>query len=920
MEQILDDLQDESETYSADATLGRVFSVRREKFIKPVYDPTKGDSDDIRDTEDIGEMYDFMKKFNSGEGKVRHGEMSDGKQDVIDYHSTKKSISLNDLLDDEISCARDLNETFSTVERGASVQEVEDESHKDLNETLTTLEDSVFSVSPKNQKPLDIDEIFENAFEHALEGEQEGNVKSWTSDYESDVRGSNDTSQSTSLDKQTSSVKAYKQYLNGIEIRQKSKTSSVECIVSDRSQSVVSETSSHGDNFAPTRISKGSSSSCSVSSTGDSESDSGLRLPVKDMVAEINKLTAASLNNEQQTKRKVGYPKNVFSQQSVHDELNIETKCEHRTVTQEELFHTPESVCAPKSPTIVQRPQISLAKMHKIPLISSGQDVKHGESVESETSPLKAEEYVCKDEIMSNQPAYNSTTLSPISGSSVPPFGRQLSMDEISEGSTMSSIDEFIPETEEYNAPPEMLEEAYHAAIEVAQMFQQHHIQHPCFQKIIEEISSSRESLYKSDGEGSRSSTLRRWKPTVSKLTNGETSEEQQRSEQPDDKVISPTDQSEVVPSDKEKQQFLQQLIGTSHTEHKQKHKEMQEICRSCAIKSNEDITVKSEEISTQEVTLIFAWPKRKGKILPKGLPPNPYQELHMHRVMKVSDLDVEILEGPTLKTITNVAKNQKSITDNQSASDQGNLTIDDAQSKNKDSDLETHQDSSTDQDGRDRRTVGPIIADVDVKVKTTKFEPKEQTLIIERQASSEKKTVENITGNIIKVLSQNNTVEVNDNVQFGIEYKDKTHTDSLQDVMLQCTVEDIALYAETFFDLVFYDAMDVACGILTAYGNDDILDESMSSAEYNLLSQSISQSSSVDSRHSETDINFAFDIKLDDVPLQTKHDKGYVSSESHVQSAAPVGDQMSNDADEMSLLALDILESTTGGASSIYL
>ncbi len=75
---------------------------------------------------------------------------------------------------------------------------------------------------------------------------------------------------------------------------------------------------------------------------------------------------------------------------------------------------------------------------------------------------------------------------------------------------------------------------------------------------------------------------------------------------------------------------------------------------------------VLSEEVHSQEVTLVFAWPKDKSLPSPYRKQTHegkPYREIHVRKVTRVKDFDVEIMEGPKI-----MYTNKKSALDGASA------------------------------------------------------------------------------------------------------------------------------------------------------------------------------------------------------------------------------------------------------------
>lgn len=911
MEEILDHL-DDGETFSIDATLGRVFSVRQESEATPP--PSNNTKEIIKDddntyhispledaTNDVGEFYNFMQSIESTDVKSENSENldlkspdkiftigSDGESkeklydqtqqvfNVVDTENQETFGSLNDLLDEEISCAKDLNETFSDRQLRHQ-SNFSDQTQQDLDQTITTIgEDSVFNSTVIG------DETFENAFEHALEEimDDDNLSKEWTSDYESDNKGSNGTS---SFSKVTPMYK-------GSKISEKGTTSVARVVGDSKSEISLSDFVSL-ENRTPLLDSHGSSVSSEYSNTEEVIDGQHVQtlcgVPFQEIILDTNRLTEEIVNEEDSERilndlnMKTKKESTVDSKTSIlkTDELNIITTHSEHVVSNEELFHSPGSVCPPTSPTIiVHRPEVSLAKTQKIQLISSELNNNHP------SEAVEANQEVYSEVNRNATPISNDITKE---GANLQ-FGatnlhreRKISMDEMSEGSTMSSIDEFIPETEEPKAPPEVYKQAYNAAIQVAQVFQHQHVTNPCFQKIIEDISSSRESLYISDGEGSRPGTLKR-NQVANKQKLKPTIEEEERTISGDsvvksENVPASVNDSEIVVSQDQAQKFLQQVKASTDEDNEKKNTkqltkfEKDDKCYSCNIKPDEGTIVKSEEVSTQEVTLIFAWPKGKMPNFLKANPNEPFRKLHMHRVMKISDSNVKMLEGPSLQSITQAKKKTHSAIDNTGATENSSALV-----------KSTKTDSVKEEDDQ-TSTSDQIIADIDVKVKSTKFVPKGNSVVMERQTKEESRIVENITEDIVKVLSKNNTVECNNHelVSFKntessfsshhipeLVHSDSAATDDI--VNNTCCEEDIRLYAETFFDLVYHETLIE-------------LDE-----ELRLSSQMV--------------MDILTEKKSD--PLATYSDKcdGFLGPEKDTESE-----------DVMSQIALDILENTTG-------
>ena len=119
------------------------------------------------------------------------------------------------------------------------------------------------------------------------------------------------------------------------------------------------------------------------------------------------------------------------------------------------------------------------------------------------------------------------------------------------------------------------------------------------------------------------------------------------------------TSETEDVFSKEQAQEFLKHMFGANHAEGHKKESEDLEACLSDVCKavsdttvaeSKEDYEVKEEEVSTQEITLIFAWPRNKSHPIKRY--EDPFREIHLRRVTKIKDFDIEVIEGPTVTTI----------------------------------------------------------------------------------------------------------------------------------------------------------------------------------------------------------------------------------------------------------------------------
>lgn len=124
-------------------------------------------------------------------------------------------------------------------------------------------------------------------------------------------------------------------------------------------------------------------------------------------------------------------------------------------------------------------------------------------------------------------------------------------------------------------------------------------------------------------------------------------------------------------------QDFIKQVLthpDQAHSTELEPHQDdlracLEDVCQSCEHKpKDEKEIVTHDEVTTQEVTFVFKWPKKKKKgnelvpssiSLPKEivmnteLPPSePFRQVHLHRVTRISDFDVQVIEGPSLEML----------------------------------------------------------------------------------------------------------------------------------------------------------------------------------------------------------------------------------------------------------------------------
>ncbi|KAK2146416.1 hypothetical protein LSH36_610g01028 [Paralvinella palmiformis] len=92
----------------------------------------------------------------------------------------------------------------------------------------------------------------------------------------------------------------------------------------------------------------------------------------------------------------------------------------------------------------------------------------------------------------------------------------------------------------------------------------------------------------------------------------------------------------------------------------------LDDVCQTCNFQpKGPNEVIKNEEVTTQEVTLVFVWPKKMNipreltPKLPVSKPKEPFRSIHLRRVMRVSDFDVDVVEtveyrkdGSTRKSI----------------------------------------------------------------------------------------------------------------------------------------------------------------------------------------------------------------------------------------------------------------------------
>jgi hypothetical protein len=201
----------------------------------------------------------------------------------------------------------------------------------------------------------------------------------------------------------------------------------------------------------------------------------------------------------------------------------------------------------------------------------------------------------------------------------------------------------------------------------------------------------------------------------------------------------------------------------TKHEDHAKERSDLkaclEEVCQTCTDKPEEIEEVKGEEVTTQEVTLVFAWPKKKGRKLHKGK--DPFKELHMRRVMRVTDFDIQMIEGPTIKkSIQHSPKHDskecnvpelKAIEMSNDSTDSKKYSM--IESKDNNDDEET-------KDGVEEILMDDIITDIDVKVSTVKYGPNRSSPIKSEQFMKGRSVGEIVSADLKSFISPEREIQ----------------------------------------------------------------------------------------------------------------------------------------------------------------
>jgi len=109
-----------------------------------------------------------------------------------------------------------------------------------------------------------------------------------------------------------------------------------------------------------------------------------------------------------------------------------------------------------------------------------------------------------------------------------------------------------------------------------------------------------------------------------------------------------------------ETEEFLRNILHQHHHEHVSRESSqkindvtdisacLEEVCRALSESDSDEIVI-DEDLETQEVTLIFAWPKSLKPAF--QYPDRPYREICMRRITKIRDFDIDVVEGPEIES-----------------------------------------------------------------------------------------------------------------------------------------------------------------------------------------------------------------------------------------------------------------------------
>ena len=570
MEKALDDVSSETETFAGDATLPRVFSVSREK------------SHEIK-----------SKTTRTVTSTVAAGmSTTTSTHSLTSYPDVKSSLtqcSVRAAI--ESSLSRSVRK-FSSSFRSFKVKEPDEIFEDYFESVMASIEQSSDDCATfDGSDVIDTIGIASNA---ASEDDQ----NYWTSDYESEALNSTMTSAFTrSFDDVTNRVTP--------SLRMTPKLGSRDLVMDDWTQEKEAE-AKHVERII------------------DATQRMTQNLNVSD---DFNKHEERLENNEEKSKN-LGPLEDDAPQ-----------------------IHSPTEVFAPLSPNVYPDP-MGVATLQKLPLLTSQNDLDTS-LTSSVTEDLadqsfdQAEYNLSQNEIFvrnTGEDAFDPLLSAYVESqvrtarraeedaSFIKTCDRRPSLGALSESSVTSSIDEFIPEVEQSNAPPQQLAQVYSAAVEVAKMFEQHHRTHPCFHKILEEAQ-------REDGDD------------VSDACNSvEVETETKMAEFEHDEALTHAHAT----------QFLSHIFGTQHSQHKKQRDDLRscirQLCATCEEDSSDgvkedDVIVKSEEVTTEEVTLVFAWPKSRSRnnALVTSTNKLPVREINVHRVIRASDIDVKLVEGPQI-------------------------------------------------------------------------------------------------------------------------------------------------------------------------------------------------------------------------------------------------------------------------------
>ena len=651
VEDILDNL--DTETYSGDVTLPRIFSVRRDMQVSPIH-----------------RLPPLLQE-------------SDQAIDEITVEQTQPQ----ELKDLQMSQTLETPEVPTSHDSGVRSEK---ESEQGSVSKLEITQDSVFFMDnnnslPKRQRDWSPEDYFEQVVESLPHDSEEG-LNDWTSDCETDefdrdkirtdfnIKGESDQEET-----KITTTSSYPQYLIPKHVH--SRTSSCEAILDDSHHEIESSmggTSYHDTGSEHSGDMSGdylSSSECSVGENAVNavEREEHFKNIIADTITMTQNLKSIEHLDEPQigggsVPRVVGKRDAYLVQAEDEEHLREEIKqirqerleeqgaafikssqkqseflvtntTETTTTSKTQVKHNENGSVHPPRPPVKHKPTM-YAKINKIPLVShSGDEAGTDDDLNVSCSSSDAEVYPDLDleyEFENNMRLCEEDARA--RGITIPDSVDDVLLHELLSDEPpqkrvrkdSTEVEDYVAETSEPDAQPEVIQQAYEAAQYVAKLLDGHQMHHPCAhgdedaQEAISEpqpVSSIHEHLY-SQALVSESDT---------EMSDFEKRDSLSRQEARD---------------------FMKMMLAASKPAENGHIKEEDEADGKAVTvtKGDEDYEVKSEEVTTQEVTLVIAWPKKLGTMFHPG--PNPLREIHLHRVTKLSDLDVQVIEGPTINSV----------------------------------------------------------------------------------------------------------------------------------------------------------------------------------------------------------------------------------------------------------------------------